>query len=159
MLIFSANIPLMGAPSMQGEVLVKGAPIHAANGLMCDKDDRLFVASTFGQEILIMDPHDGKIIQRIGPEVGVGVPDDLAFGPDGSLYWTSIASGWVYRLSRRQRPDSSSRSALTRAFSVPASIIRRACLFRRRAIRTRSQPCESRARSRNAAGNGPVERI
>ncbi|MCX6633720.1 MAG: PKD domain-containing protein, partial [Acidobacteria bacterium] len=66
---------------------------------MFDKDDRLHIASVWGQEILIMDPQNGKIIKRIGPEVGVGTPDDLAFGPDGSLYWTSLATGEVGRLT------------------------------------------------------------
>jgi sugar lactone lactonase YvrE len=98
-LMLSANMALTGAPPMQGKVLVKGSPLHGANGIMFDKDDRLHIASVWGQEILIMDPQNGKIIKRIGPEVGVGTPDDLTFGPDGSLYWTSIASGEVGRLT------------------------------------------------------------
>ena len=97
--VLSANIALMGAPPMQAKVLVKGSPLHGANGIMFDKDDRLHIASVWGQEILVMDPQTGTIIRRIGPEVGVGTPDDLAFGPDGSLYWTSIVTGEVFRLT------------------------------------------------------------
>lgn len=80
-------------------ILVRGAPIHGANGIMFDKDDRLYIASVWGQEILVMDPDTGEITRRIGADMGVGTPDDLAFGPDGFLYWTSIVTGEVFRLT------------------------------------------------------------
>jgi sugar lactone lactonase YvrE len=80
-----------------GKVLVQGAPIHGANGIMFDAEDRLHIASVVGREILIMDPRSGRILDRLGTEDGVEGPDDLAFGPDGSLYWTSILTGFVGR--------------------------------------------------------------
>jgi sugar lactone lactonase YvrE len=46
-----------------------------------------------------MDPETGEILDRLGPEVGVESPDDLTFGPDGSLYWTALLTGEVGRLS------------------------------------------------------------
>jgi hypothetical protein len=65
-----------------------------------DSQDHLYVASTLGREIIIIDPKSGKIMKRLGlPEIDLGIPDDLAFGPDGSLYWTSLVSGEVGRLS------------------------------------------------------------
>jgi len=82
-----------------GKVLVQGAPIHGANGIMFDDNDQLYIASVVGREIVIMDPKSGIIFQRLGTDIGVDVPDDLAFGPDGSLYWTSIMTGEVGRLS------------------------------------------------------------
>ena len=36
--------------------------------------------------MLVLDPDTGEIIKRYGPEDGVDIPADLAFGPDGSLY-------------------------------------------------------------------------
>lgn len=48
---------------------------------------------------LVMDPETGKIINRLGPDKGVESPDDLTFGPDGSLYWTSTITGEVGRLT------------------------------------------------------------
>jgi len=78
---------------------VRGAQIHGANGIMFDSQDRLHIGSVVGREILIMDPKSGKIIDRIGTDQGVEGPDDLAFGPDGSLYWTSILTGEVGRLT------------------------------------------------------------
>ena len=83
----------------QVRVLVRGAPIHAANGIGFDAQNRLYIASIYGGEIVVMDPESGKIIERIGAERGVDTPDDLAFGPDGSLYWTSLFGGQIGRLS------------------------------------------------------------
>ena len=40
-----------------------------------------------------------KILKRIGVDQGVEGPDDLIFGSDGSLYWTSIITGEVGRIS------------------------------------------------------------
>ena len=80
-------------------VFVQGSPIHGANGIMFDSNDRLHIASVFGREILVMDVETGEIQDRLGVEVGIEGPDDLAFGPDGSLYWTSIYTGEVGRLS------------------------------------------------------------
>ena len=86
------------------KVLVKGSPIHGANGLAFDSHDRLHIASVFGREIVVMDPDTGKILDRLGPAVGVETPDDVTFGPPGSeyqddLFWTAIFTGEVGRLS------------------------------------------------------------
>jgi sugar lactone lactonase YvrE len=95
--------------STTGRILSRGAAVHGTNGIIFDRHDRLYVASFWGREILIMDPRNGKILQRIGfPELDVGEPDDLIFGADGSLYWTSLVSGHVYRLS----PDGTTSSLL-----------------------------------------------
>jgi sugar lactone lactonase YvrE len=103
LLVFLAFlVPASGAPKPplpEGKVLVKGSPIHMANGLMFDRYDRLYIASVCGREIIVMDPNTGKILDRIGTDKGVEGPDDLCFGPDGSLYWTSILTGEVSRLS------------------------------------------------------------
>jgi len=86
------------------KVLVKGAPVHGANGLAFDTHDRLHIASVFGREIVVMDPRTGRILDRLGTDVGVETPDDVTFGPVGSVYqddifWTAIFTGEVGRLS------------------------------------------------------------
>jgi sugar lactone lactonase YvrE len=93
------------------KVLVRGAPIHGTNGMAFDDQGKLYVASAIGREILVMDPKTGKILDRFGPESEVDGPDDVAFGPDGSLYWTDILSGEV----GRRTPD----GVVTKQFVAP----------------------------------------
>ena len=81
------------------KVIARGGTIHGANGLIFDENDNLHIASVAGREIIVMDPKTGKMIRRLGTEVGVEGPDDVVFGPDGSLYWTSLLTGEVGRLS------------------------------------------------------------
>ncbi|MDH3245159.1 MAG: hypothetical protein OEM26_11130, partial [Saprospiraceae bacterium] len=57
----------------------------------------LYIASVNGQEIVVMNKNNGKIIDRITEKVEG--PDDLVFSPDGLfLYWTDILTGFVRRL-------------------------------------------------------------
>ncbi len=78
-------------------VIARGAPIKGAFGINVDKRDRLYIASL--REIVVMDPDNGRILDRLGPDRGVEGADDLAFGPDGSLYWTVPPTGEVSRLT------------------------------------------------------------
>ncbi|WP_086932302.1 hypothetical protein [Agarilytica rhodophyticola] len=81
-------------------VLVQGVPIvGSANGLFFDNNGLLYIASSLGQSITVMNPESGQIINRLGPQQGVFFPDDLAFAADGSLFWTDIAAGFVFSLS------------------------------------------------------------
>ena len=84
--------------------MIRGAPIHGANGLAIDAQGRLLVASVFGGELVAVNPRTGKVTQRLGHGVGVDGPDDVAIGPDGSVYWTDILAGEVGRLA----PDGTS---------------------------------------------------
>lgn len=79
--------------------MIKGATIHGANGLAIDRAGRLLVASVWGAEIVVVDPQTGAIEDRLGSDVRVDSPDDVAIGPDGSLYWTDLLSGEVGRLA------------------------------------------------------------
>ena len=79
--------------------LIEGAALRAAQGIIFDDRDVLHVASLDGRQIVVMDPETGDILDTFGPEIGVDVPDDLIFGPDGSLYWTALLLGEVGRLA------------------------------------------------------------
>lgn len=93
------------------KVFVRGAEIHGANGLAVDTGGRLLVASVFGGELVAVDPVTGKILERVGHATGVDAPDDVAIGPDGSIYWTDIIIGEVGRLA----PD----GTVTKQFVAP----------------------------------------
>lgn len=82
-------------PRMHATIAARGADLHGANGIIFDKNDRLFIASAYGREIIVMDPDSGEIKSRFGPERGVRGPDDLAFSSGGALFWTEIVTGEV----------------------------------------------------------------
>jgi hypothetical protein len=65
--------------------VVEGAALRGAQGIIFDDRDILHVASLDGRQIVVMDAETGEILDTFGPEIGVDVPDDLIFGPDGSL--------------------------------------------------------------------------
>ncbi|MEL4456418.1 hypothetical protein [Lutimonas vermicola] len=78
------------------KTLAKGAKIHGTNGIYFGPDDNLYIASFYGQEIVVMDKESGKIINRFGVGEGVLGPDDLVFHPDGkSFFFTDIVTGYV----------------------------------------------------------------
>ncbi len=69
-------------------------PMESTSDLMA-----MYIASVVGEEIVVMNRSDGTIIKRFGKDTGVKGPDDLVFGPDGSLYWTDIIFGEVGRMT------------------------------------------------------------
>ena len=106
--VVQAKGPAQAAAYQPPAVLAHGAQIHSPNGIKAGPDGNLYVASVTEQAILVIDPNTGEIVKRLGPEVGVDGPDDLAFGPDGSIYWTDFFKGSVGRLA----PDGSTSSQL-----------------------------------------------
>ncbi len=87
--------PAKAAETPRVEQIASGASIAGANGLHFGPDGLLYVASVFGSEIVVIDPESGAIRKRLGQAEGVYGPDDIAFAPDGSFYWTTILTGEV----------------------------------------------------------------
>lgn len=81
------------------QYLVPGGDFLGIHGLTFDRDDNLYVASVIGQAIYKVDVATGESEVFVGPPEGMA--DDLEFGPDGTLVWTSILTGQV----RARRPD------------------------------------------------------
>lgn len=82
----------------ENPVLVESGPIvGSTNGMFFDGDGNLWVASVFGQKISKIDSETGTILEQWGQAEGVFFPDDLTVGPDGSVYWTDIIFGAVYK--------------------------------------------------------------
>lgn len=93
------------------KVLATGAHLKGANGVDIGADGHLYIASVLGGEIIVMNKQNGKIIRRLGRDMGILSPDDLVFGPDGSLYWTDLLVGEVGRMT----PD----GVVTKQFVAP----------------------------------------
>lgn len=85
------------------QYLVPGGDFLGVHGLTFDRDDNLYVGSVIGQAIHRVDPRSGESEVFVGPPEGMA--DDLEFGPDGTLVWTSILTGKVHARS----PDGSIR--------------------------------------------------
>lgn len=99
------------APGYEIVELVRGAALHGANGTFVGPDGLLYVASVLSGEIVVFDVDRGEVVRRYGSEDGVLNPDDVTFGPDGSMYWTDISAGEV----GRRAPD----GAVTKQFVTP----------------------------------------
>ncbi len=76
------------------------ADIQGPNGLYVGGPKGLiYQGGVFADEIDVVDPHNGKVLDRIGAERGVHGPDDIYVTPDGTIYWTEIFGGNVGRLT------------------------------------------------------------
>ncbi|MCG8492045.1 MAG: PQQ-binding-like beta-propeller repeat protein [Sneathiellales bacterium] len=81
------------------ELLVTGSDFHGVHGITANSDGTLFVGSVVGGAIYRVDPASGSVTTEI--KTPTGMADDLEFGPDGTLAYTSFLSGIV----RARRPD------------------------------------------------------
>ena len=88
------------------KVLVRGAPLHEANGIWADAGGRLYVATVAGAQVAVLDARNGQLIERLS----YSAADDVTMGPDGSLYWTDLLDGKVWRMA----PDGGRRVAVRR---------------------------------------------
>lgn len=73
--------------------------LRSSNGINFDNNDQLYVASVLESTISKINPRNGKVVEKLGSGQGVETPDDLTFGPDGTLYWTAFMTGEVCSLS------------------------------------------------------------
>ncbi len=80
------------------EVLGRQAEVPGPNGSYVGPDGLIYQASVVGDQIVVVDPADGQVVDRIGPERCVRGPDDVFVTDDGTVYWTEILGGYVGRL-------------------------------------------------------------
>lgn len=76
------------------QYLVGGSDFLSIHGSTFDSDDNFYAGSVMGQSIHKIDITTGESSVFVGPPDGVA--DDLEFGPDGTLVWTSILNGKVF---------------------------------------------------------------
>ena len=80
------------------DVIAQGSSLHSANGFSFDSQDRLYVGSGPGSQLVVMDRH-GKVLHRFENADGVQGLDDVAVAPDGTVYWTEPFTGKVKKLT------------------------------------------------------------
>jgi sugar lactone lactonase YvrE len=81
------------APGYVAGLLAPGSPFGGIHGLRFAPDGGLFVASLAKQSIFRVDIATGGVTIAIPPPQGEA--DDVAFSPDGALYWTAPDTGAV----------------------------------------------------------------
>lgn len=93
-LVISVGLPATRAESAEVETLVPGYGYNGIHGITFDAEDRIYVGSVIGMSIHRVDPETGASEVYVGPQKGMA--DDLEFGPDGSLVWTSFIMGTIH---------------------------------------------------------------
>ncbi len=75
-----------------------GVLAGSTNGISFDPTDgTLWVANVFGSTITQIDPETGDVISRLTEDDGVFFPDDVFVADDGTIYWTEIVLGLVFK--------------------------------------------------------------
>ena len=90
------------------------ASFRGINGIHFGPNGDLWLASVVTPAVARIDPESGEILENLGLGDGPKSPDDLAFGPDGSVYWTDISNGEVAMRS----PDGATRIVATPGVGV-----------------------------------------
>ncbi len=88
---FKATVPIVVDPAYEIQILVPGSYFHGTHGLTFDSQDNLYVGSIVGAAIYRVDTNTGTVEEFISPPNGMA--DDLVFGPDGRIYYTSVLQG------------------------------------------------------------------
>jgi sugar lactone lactonase YvrE len=95
---FQSAMPAAVDPQYQIKILVPGSHFHGIHGLTFDKQDQLYAGSVVGQSIYRVDTKTGEVKVHVGPPLGMA--DDLEFGPDGRLCYTSFLLGKLHCMDK-----------------------------------------------------------
>ncbi|MCA1533291.1 SMP-30/gluconolactonase/LRE family protein [Bradyrhizobium sp. NBAIM03] len=74
--------------------LVPGSAFHGVHGLGVDKAGHLFAGSVAGAALYEVDIGGGSA--KVAIPAPVGMADDIAFAPDGTMAWTGFLAGDLY---------------------------------------------------------------
>lgn len=69
--------------------------LFGANGLRTGPDGRIYIAQVTGSTISALDVNTGALETISAKGGAITAPDDVAFGPDGTLYATEVMDGRV----------------------------------------------------------------
>src|SRR5262249_52833209 len=88
------KIPVSGSPLVAGKPVVFVNSINGADGLIIDDDDNIWVCANQADEIVIIEPTEGRVIAKLGDFNGIGrdgapigflFPASLVFSGDDLL--------------------------------------------------------------------------
>ena len=82
------------AESWEVTKLVPGSAFHGVHGLAIDKDGHLFAGSVAGAALYEVDIAAGAA--KVAIPSPVGMADDIAFAPNGTMAWTGFLTGDLY---------------------------------------------------------------
>ncbi|PWE76494.1 hypothetical protein XF30_06575 [Bradyrhizobium sp. SUTN9-2] len=82
------------ADSWEVTRLVPGSAFHGVHGLGVDKAGHLFAGSVAGAALYEVDIAGGSA--KVAIPAPVGMADDIAFAPDGTMAWTGFLAGDLY---------------------------------------------------------------
>ncbi|TFV36040.1 hypothetical protein E4K66_25030 [Bradyrhizobium frederickii] len=82
------------ADSWEVTKLVPGSAFHGVHGLGVDKAGHLFAGSVAGAALYEVDISGGSA--KVAIPSPVGMADDIAFAPDGTMAWTGFLTGDLY---------------------------------------------------------------
>ncbi|QDE67969.1 gluconolaconase [Myxococcus xanthus] len=106
----AAGLLLMAGPALatppksyRQEVVVAGSHFQGVHGLAVDGKGNLLASNLLGQSVHAVNLSTGVVSTLVGPPLGGA--DDVALGPDGSIYWTGYFSGQLMR----RTPDGKTR--------------------------------------------------
>ncbi|QDE82548.1 PQQ-binding-like beta-propeller repeat protein [Myxococcus xanthus] len=106
----AAGLLLMAGPALatppksyRQEVVVAGSHFQGVHGLAVDGKGNLLASNLLGQSVHAVNLSTGAVSTLVGPPLGGA--DDVALGPDGSIYWTGYFSGQLMR----RTPDGKTR--------------------------------------------------
>ncbi len=88
---FKTSIPFVVDPRYEIQILVPGSHFHGIHGLTFDSQDNLYAGSVVGRAIYSVNTNTGEVKVFIGPPNGMA--DDVEFGPDERIYYTSFLEG------------------------------------------------------------------
>ncbi|EIG59464.1 sugar lactone lactonase YvrE [Bradyrhizobium sp. JR4.1] len=74
--------------------LVPGSAFHGVHGLAIDKAGHLFAGSVAGAALYEVDIAGGTA--KVAIPAPIGMADDIAFAPDGTMAWTGFLAGDLY---------------------------------------------------------------
>lgn len=106
----AAGLLLMAGPALatppksyRQETVVAGSCFQGVHGLAVDGKGNLLASNLLGQSVHAVNLSTGAVSTLVGPPLGGA--DDVALGPDGSIYWTGYFSGQLMR----RTPDGKTR--------------------------------------------------